>query len=158
MWMYPPLRPPRSLLPGLAENKATEFLAAWRRKIKMAGKPSLPAVKSLNLPLGRNHEAIQNRTAPASARLLRRAASRSFVLLDAQVVLHREDARHAVGRDEGARRVAFIRRDAFERHIAVLDDDVNRRNGLDRQPVETGLAIDRAVDRDANPVVEVRKR
>src|SRR5262249_48284263 len=110
----------------------------------MAGKPSLPAVKSLNLPLGRNHEAIQNRTAPPAPAYLARG-SRSFVLLDAQVVVHREDARHAVGRDERARRVAFIRRDAFERHIAVLDDDVNRRNGLYGQPVETGLAVDRAV-------------
>src|SRR5262245_196412 len=76
-----------------------------------------------------------------------------FILLDAQIVLHRENARHAVGRDERACRFAFISRDAFKRHISVLDDDVNRRNGLERQPVKAGLAVDRAVDRDANPVV-----
>jgi len=76
--MYPPLRPSRSLLPERAENKATEFLVAWGWKIKMAGRPSLPAVKSLNLPLGRNHEAIQNRTAPGGARLLRRGPGHLF--------------------------------------------------------------------------------
>jgi len=65
MWMYLPLRPPGSLLPERTENKAPEFFVARRMKTKMAGRLGLPAVKSLNLPLGRNHEAIQNKTAQA---------------------------------------------------------------------------------------------
>src|SRR5215813_12355792 len=54
--------------------------------------------KHLTLPLGRNHEATQDQL---------------LATLDAKVILHREDAGNSIGRDERARRVAFIRRDAF---------------------------------------------
>src|SRR5262249_53348887 len=76
---------------------------------------------------------------------------------DLNLVVDREDARHLIGPNLGERAVARGRDLALERHVPVVDDDVDRVERPDLIP-EVRTAVDGLVERAAQPVVVRRKR
>lgn len=77
---------------------------------------------------------------------------------DLQVVGDREDPGHRVGANIGRPQIAFIAHVADERHVAHIDDDVNRRIRTHRVAVESGVAEDGTVFGATDLEVHRRRR
>src|ERR1017187_5963449 len=86
----------------------------------------------------------------------KRGRKNSTVVLDAKLILHGEHAEHTVGADVSDILVGLIGDYAFERHIAVLHNDVNRRKGSLGIALQSRIAIDCARRGDPDPVVHWR--
>src|ERR1019366_7711223 len=74
-----------------------------------------------------------------------------------EIIRHREHAVHRIGVNPGLILVALIGNYSLERHLAVIHDDVNRRNGLHGITVEARLAENGAILGDADSIVHRRE-
>src|SRR5579883_2867957 len=82
----------------------------------------------------------------------------ALLAFHSQIVLHREHTAHGVGAHPGQIFIRLGSHDADQRDMPVIHDDVDRRNGLQRVAVQARLAVNGAVDGDADLVIHRGER
>jgi hypothetical protein len=89
-----------------------------------------------------------------SVSVARRKMRESYsLLLDVEVVRHREDAMYSIRSKAHEFLICLIGNDAFESHVAVLHNNADWFEHRHCVPIQRGVLVNRPVEQVAQPVI-----